>query len=65
MHAHNAQSYMEKPVCDTLAAPSWEVLPQSVSGYRPELAPSDLHMFGTMGHALAEHTFSSSIDAKK
>ena len=59
----NAPSHMAKPVRDTLGALSWEVLPHAA--YSPDLAPSDYHLFASMGHALAEQRFGSYEDVKK
>jgi len=42
---------------------SWEVL--SHATYSPDLAPSDYHLFASMGHALAEQRFGSYKDVKK
>ena len=57
---YNPPSYTEKLVRGTLETLSWEVLPHVA--YSPDLAPSDYHLFGTMGHALAEKSFSSYED---
>jgi len=59
----NAPSHTAKPVRDTLEALSWEVLPHAA--YSPDLAPSDYHLFASMGHALAEQRFGSYKDMKK
>jgi len=59
----NAPSHTAKPVRDTLEALSWEVLPHAA--YSPDLAPSDYHLFASMGHALAEQRFGSYEDVKK
>jgi [histone H3]-lysine36 N-dimethyltransferase SETMAR len=53
----NAPSHTAKPVKDTLTALRWEVLPHPP--YSPDLAPSDYHLFSSMGHALAEQHFDS------
>ena len=59
----NAPSRTAKPVWDTLEALSWEVLPHAA--YSPDLAPSDYHLFASMGHALAQQRFGSYEDVKK
>ena len=59
----NAPSHKAKPGRDTLQALSWEVLPHAA--YSPDLAPSDYHLFTSMGHALAEQHFDSYEDLKK
>ena len=53
----------KKPVCDTLEALSWKVLPHDAA-YSPDLAPSDYHLFASMGHELAEQRFGSKEDVK-
>ena len=42
---------------------NWEVLSHPV--YSPDLAPSDYHLFSSMGHALAERHFDSYEDVRK
>jgi len=42
---------------------NWEVLPHLA--YSPDLAPSDYHLFSSMGHALAERHFDSYEDIRK
>lgn len=59
----NAPSHTAKPVKDTLAALGWEILPHPP--YSPDLAPSDYHLFSSMGHALAEQHFHSYEDVQK
>ena len=46
----------------TLEALSWEVLLRAA--YSPDLAPSDYHLFSSMGHALADQRFGSYEDVK-
>lgn len=59
----NAPSHTAKLVKDTLAALGWEILPHPP--YSPDLAPSDYHLFSSMGHALAEQHFLSYEDVQK
>ena len=42
---------------DTLNSLGWDILPHPP--YSPDLAPSDYHLFASMGHALAEQHFSN------
>ena len=42
---------------------NWEVLSHPVSS--PDLAPSDNHLFSSMGHALAERHFDPYEDVRK
>lgn len=59
----NAPSHKAKAVCNTLETLKWEVLPHAA--YSPDLAPSDYHLFASMGHALSEQHFSSYENVKK
>lgn len=53
----NAPAHTSRPVKDTIQALGWETL--SHAAYSPDLAPSDYHLFASMGHALAEQRFTS------
>lgn len=53
----NAPPHKAKPVQDTIKTLGWEQLPHPL--YSPDLAPSDYHLFSSMGHALAEQHFDS------
>ncbi|KAL6253754.1 hypothetical protein P5V15_015558 [Pogonomyrmex californicus] len=53
----NAPSHTAKPVKDTLKSLGWDILPHPP--YSLDLAPSDYHLFASMGHALAEQHFSN------
>ena len=53
----NAPAHTSKVVKDTISALRWDVL--SHPPYSPDLAPSDYHLFASMGHALAEQRFCS------
>lgn len=53
----NAPAHKAKPVQDTIKTLGWELLPHPP--YSPDLAPSDYHLFSSMGHALAEQQFDS------
>ena len=59
----NAPSHTARAVRDTLETLNWEVLPHAA--YSPDLAPSDYHLFASMGHALAEQRFDSYESVKK
>jgi len=59
----HAPSYMSTMVQNYLETLNWEVLPHSA--YSPDLAPSDYHLFSSMGHALAERHFDSYEDVRK
>ena len=53
----------KKTIRNTSEALSWEILPRA--GYSPDLAPSDYHLFVSVGHALAEQRFDTYKDVKK
>jgi len=48
-------SHTTKLVKETIEAFGWEIL--SHAAYSPDLAPSDYHLFASMGHALAQQHF--------
>ena len=53
----NAPSHTAKRVKKTIETFSWEILVHAV--YSPDLAPSDYHLFVSLGHALAEERLTS------
>lgn len=59
----NAPAHTSTLVRNYLEALNWEILPQPP--YSPDLAPSDYHLFSSMGHALAEQHFANYEDVKK
>lgn len=59
----NAPSHTAKPVKETIATFGWEILPHAA--YSPDLAPSDFHLFASMGHALADQRFTSYDNVRK
>lgn len=59
----NAPSHTAKPVRDALKTLGWEVLPHPP--YSPDLAPSDYHLFSSMGHALKNQHFKTAEDVQK
>ena len=52
---YNAPSHKAKTVQDTLEALNWESLTHAA--YSQDLAPSDYHLFSSMGHTLKEQHF--------
>jgi len=56
----NASSHTAKLVKEMIEAFGWEIL--SHAAYSPDLAPSDYHLFASMGHALAQQRFTSYED---
>lgn len=59
----NAPSHTAKLVKDTLKTLNWEIL--SHPPYSPDLAPSDYHLFASMGHSLAEQCFANFEEVEK
>ena len=59
----NAPSYTAKQIKETIEAFDWEIL--SHAAYSPDLAPSNYHLFASMGHALAQQRFTSYEDVRK
>jgi len=59
----NAPSHTAKLVKETIETFGWEIL--SHAAYSSDLAPSDYHLFASMGHALAQQRFTSYEDVRK
>ena len=59
----NALSHTAKLVKETIEAFSWEILPHAA--YSSDLAPSDYHLFASMGHALVQQRFTPYEDVRK
>ena len=53
----NAPSHTAKRIKETIETFSWEILAHAP--YSEVLAPSDYHLFASLGHALAEQPFTS------
>ena len=53
----NAPSDTAKRVKETIETFSWEILAHAA--YSPDLAPTDYHLFASLGHDLAEQRFTS------
>ncbi|GFW27461.1 mariner Mos1 transposase [Trichonephila clavipes] len=53
----NAPNHRAKPTKDIVKALGWE--PLAHAAYSPDLAPSDYHLFASLGHALADQRFTS------
>lgn len=53
----NAPAHRTKATRDLVDSYSWEALPHAA--YSPDLAPSDYHLFSSLGHALKEQRFIS------
>ncbi|GFY35558.1 mariner Mos1 transposase [Trichonephila clavipes] len=58
----NAPSHRVKPTKDIVKALSWE--PLAHAAYSPDLAPSDYHLFASLGHALSDQRFTSFENVK-
>ena len=54
---NNAPSHTAKRVKETIETFSWEII--AYAAYSPDLAPSDYHLFASLGHALAKKRFTS------
>jgi len=59
----NAPSHTAKLVKETIEAFGWEIF--SHAAYSSDLAPSDYHLFASMGHALTQQRFISYKDVRK
>ena len=57
LYDDNAPPHRRRPDKGTVELLGWEQLPHAA--YSPDLAPSDYHLFASMGHALAEQRFNS------
>ena len=53
----NAPSHTARRVKETIETFSWKILAHAA--YSPGLAPSDYHLFVSLGHVLAEQRFTS------
>ena len=58
----NAPSHTAKLVKETIEAFGWEILSHAIYS---DLAPSDYHLFASMGHALAQQRFTSYENVRK
>ncbi|GFS92952.1 mariner Mos1 transposase [Trichonephila clavipes] len=58
----NAPNHRAKPTKDIVKALEWE--PLAHAAYSPDLAPSDYHLFASLGHALADQRFTSYENVK-
>lgn len=58
----NAPAHKANPVKTAINALGWEMLPHPA--YSPDLAPSDYHLFASMGHALKDQHFKTSEDVE-
>ena len=61
-HQENARPHIESSVKTYLGNTGWEVLPHPP--YRPDLAPSDYHLFRSMQNALSGIQFDSLEEVK-
>ena len=60
---YNTPSHTAKVVKNTLKALNWEILSHPL--YSPDLAPSDYHLFASMGNSLAEQRFDNFEEVEK
>lgn len=59
----NAPAHSARLSKETISSLGWELLPHPP--YSPDLAPSDYHLFSSMGHSLAEQHFNNFEDVRK
>lgn len=59
----NAPPHRTRAAKNLVESFNWE--PLEHAAYSPDLAPSDFHLFASMGHALNEKRFNSHAEAKK
>lgn len=59
----NAPPHRTRATKELVESYNWE--PLTHAAYSPDLAPSDYHLFASMGHALSEQRFDSHENAKK
>jgi len=59
----NAPSHITKLVKEMIEAFGWEILSHAANS--SDLAPSDYHLFASMGHAFAQQRFTSYEDVRK
>lgn len=59
----NAPPHRTRATKELVESYNWEALTHAA--YSPDLAPSDYHLFASMGHALTEQRFNSHAEAKK
>ena len=59
----NAPPHRTRETKELVQSYGWE--PLAHAAYSPDLAPSDYHLFASMGHALTEKRFDSHENAKK
>ncbi|GFU25193.1 mariner Mos1 transposase [Trichonephila clavipes] len=55
----NALNHRAKPTKDIVKALDWE--PLAYAAYSPDLAPSDYHLFASLGHAFADFTSNENV----
>ncbi|GFY32778.1 mariner Mos1 transposase [Trichonephila clavipes] len=58
----NAPNHRAKPTKDIVKALDWE--PLAHAAYSPDFAPSDYHLFASLGHASADQRFTSYENVK-
>ncbi|GFX43415.1 mariner Mos1 transposase [Trichonephila clavipes] len=58
----NAPNHRAKPTKDIVKVLDWE--PLAHAAYSPDLAPSDYHLFASLGHALTDQRLTSYENVK-